>query len=55
MITLKAARHAQLTLLAGVTTVRDLGSANGISGSLRDAITLGVVTGPRVVTTNQAV
>ncbi len=38
-----------------MTTVRDLGSANGISGSLRDAITLGVVTGPRVVTTNQAV
>ena len=55
MITLKAARHAHLSLLAGVTTVRDLGSANGISGSLRDAITLGVVTGPRVVTTNQAV
>jgi imidazolonepropionase-like amidohydrolase len=55
LITLKAARHAQLSLLAGVTTVRDLGSANGISGSLRDAITLGVATGPRVVTTNQAV
>jgi len=55
MITLKAARQARLTLLGGVTTVRDLGSANGISGSLRDAITLGVVTGPRVVTTNQAV
>jgi imidazolonepropionase-like amidohydrolase len=55
MITLKAARHADLTLLSGVTTVRDLGSANGISGSLRDAIALGVATGPRVVTTNQAV
>jgi len=55
MITLKAARQARLTLLGGVTTVRDLGSANGISGSLRDAINLGVVTGPRVVTTNQAV
>jgi len=55
MITLKAARNAHLSLLAGVTTVRDLGSMNGISGSLRDAINLGVVTGPRVVTTNQAV
>ena len=55
MITLKAARHAHLSLLAGVTTVRDLGSVNGISGSLRDAINLGVVNGPRVVTTNQAV
>jgi len=55
MITLKAARNAHRSLLAGVTTVRDLGSMNGISGSLRDAINLGVVTGPRVVTTNQAV
>jgi imidazolonepropionase-like amidohydrolase len=55
MITLKAARHAHLSLLAGVTSVRDLGSVNGISGSLRDAINLGVVNGPRVVTTNQAV
>jgi imidazolonepropionase-like amidohydrolase len=34
MITLKAARHAQLSLLAGVTTVRDLGSMNGISPDL---------------------
>jgi len=55
MITLKAARHAHLSLLAGVTTVRDLGSLNGISGSLRDAINLGIVIGPRIVSTNQAV
>ena len=55
MITLKAARHAHLSLLAGVTTVRDLGSHNGISVSLREAINLGVVTGPRIVSTNQAV
>jgi imidazolonepropionase-like amidohydrolase len=55
MITLRAARHAHLSLLAGVTTVRDLGSLNGISGSLRDAINLGIVIGPRIVSTNQAV
>jgi len=55
MITLKAARNAHRSLLAGVTTVRDLGSMNGISGSLRDAINLGVIAGPRVLTTNQAV
>jgi imidazolonepropionase-like amidohydrolase len=55
MITLKAARQAHLSLLAGVTTVRDLGSVNGISGSLRDAINLGIVIGPRIVSTNQAV
>ena len=55
MITLKAARHAYLSLLAGVTTVRDLGSMNGVSGALRDAINLDLLPGPRVVTTNQAV
>lgn len=55
MITLKAARHAHLSLLAGVTSVRDLGSLNGVSGILRDAINLGVAIGPRIVSTNQAV
>jgi imidazolonepropionase-like amidohydrolase len=55
MITLKAARHAYLSLLAGVTTVRDLGSVNGVSGSLRDAINLSLAIGPRVVSTNQGV
>src|SRR4030043_1228582 len=37
MATLKAARNAYLSLLAGVTTVRDLGSLAGITVSLRDA------------------
>jgi len=55
MIALKAARHANLTLLAGVTTVRDLGSVDGISGSLRDAVNQGLVAGPRIVGANQAV
>jgi imidazolonepropionase-like amidohydrolase len=55
MITLKSARHAYLSLLAGVTTVRDMGSVNGISGALRDAIHLGVAIGSRIVSTNQAV
>ncbi|MEW6266928.1 MAG: amidohydrolase family protein [Thermodesulfobacteriota bacterium] len=55
MITLKAARHAHLSLLAGVTTVRDMGSHNGVSGALRDATQLGVMAGPRIVSSNQAV
>ncbi|MGE5842058.1 MAG: amidohydrolase family protein [Deltaproteobacteria bacterium] len=55
LIALKAARNAQRSVLAGVTTVRDLGCVNGISGALRDAINLGVATGSRVVTTNQAI
>jgi imidazolonepropionase-like amidohydrolase len=55
MATLKAARNAYLSLLAGVTTVRDLGSLNGITISLRDAINLGIAVGPRIVCCNQAV
>src|SRR4030042_2060718 len=55
MATLKAARNAYLSLLAGVTTVRDLGSLDGITVSLRDAINLGITIGPRIVCCNQAV
>jgi len=55
MVTLKAARNAYLSLLAGVTTIRDLGSLNGITVSLRDAINLGITIGPRIVCCNQAV
>lgn len=55
LVTLKAARNAHLSLLAGVTTVRDLGSLQGVSVSVRDAINLGVASGSRVVCSNQAV
>jgi imidazolonepropionase-like amidohydrolase len=55
MATLKAARNAYLSLLAGVTTVRDLGSLDGITVSLRDAINLGITIGPRIVCCNQAI
>lgn len=41
--------YARRTLLAGVTTVRDLGTRNGISISLRNAITQGLVDGPRIL------
>jgi imidazolonepropionase-like amidohydrolase len=40
--------HARRTLLAGVTTVRDLGTSNGIAISLRNAIAQGLVDGPRI-------
>jgi imidazolonepropionase-like amidohydrolase len=55
LATLKAAKNAHLSLLAGVTTVRDLGSLQGVSVSVRDAINLGVANGSRVVCSNQAV
>ncbi|MDR7523642.1 MAG: amidohydrolase family protein [Armatimonadota bacterium] len=41
--------HAERTLLAGVTTVRDLGSPTGLVVSLRDDIAAGSARGPRIV------
>jgi imidazolonepropionase-like amidohydrolase len=41
-------RYAERTLLAGFTTVRDLGTYNGLSISLKRAIEQGYVTGPRM-------
>lgn len=43
------ADRAQQALLAGVTTVRDLGDRGGLAIQLRDAINRGELPGPRVV------
>ncbi len=43
------AAEARATLLAGFTTVRNLGSTGGADLRLRDAIAQGVVPGPRMV------
>ena len=40
--------YARRTLLAGVTTVRDLGTWHGIAISLRNAIAAGLIDGPRI-------
>jgi imidazolonepropionase-like amidohydrolase len=45
---LRSTVYARKTLLAGFTTVRDLGAADNLNNSLRDAIAKGWVTGPRV-------
>jgi imidazolonepropionase-like amidohydrolase len=45
---MRAVQNAEKTLMAGFTSVRDLGSAPGVSTALRDAINQGVVKGPRV-------
>jgi imidazolonepropionase-like amidohydrolase len=45
----EAAWNAQKTLHAGFTTVRNLGSDDGITLALRDAIARGWATGPRIV------
>ena len=42
------ARNAYLTLLAGVTTVRDMGAQNCLNIYLRDAVNARVVPGPRI-------
>jgi len=46
---LLAANHARLTLLAGFTTVRDVGSPGTSVLALRDAIRNGLLPGPRVI------
>lgn len=46
--------YAKRTLLAGFTTVRDLGGS-GINIALRDAINKGLVIGPRIFTAGKAI
>ena len=46
----KAAAYAERTLMAGFTTVRDLGDRYNVSISLRNAIDQGLVKGPRIFT-----
>jgi imidazolonepropionase-like amidohydrolase len=45
---IRAVVHAERTLLAGFTTVRDLGDRAGVITDLRDAIAEGLVPGPRI-------
>jgi len=49
LLTLKGADFARKTLMAGITSVRDMGGKNGVDLSLRDAIETGIVPGPRVL------
>jgi imidazolonepropionase-like amidohydrolase len=52
---LKAARHARLTLEAGITTVRDMGGRDYVDLSLRNAIRGKVVQGPRMLCSGKMV
>jgi len=47
--------YARRTLLAGFTTVRNLGDGNNESIALRNAIRSGLVDGPRILTAGQAI
>jgi imidazolonepropionase-like amidohydrolase len=54
-MTLRGARNAKLTLAAGFTTVRDLGSAYFADTALARAIDAGWVEGPRMIACGYAV
>ncbi len=45
----EAAENARKTLMAGFTTVRNLGDGGGVTLALRDAVARGAVPGPRIV------
>lgn len=45
----KAARYAEATLAAGVTTVRDLGAADRLNIDMARAIGAGLISGPRML------
>jgi imidazolonepropionase-like amidohydrolase len=51
---LRSVRYAERTLMAGFTTVRDLGTSDGIAMSLRDAINQGWIVGPRIYTAGKS-
>lgn len=52
---LYGAHYAKVTLEAGVTTVRDVGSSDHVSLGLRNAIEAGMIPGPRMLIANNAV
>lgn len=50
----RSAVYAERTLMAGFTTVRDLGDSYNVSIALKQAIAQGLVTGPRIFTAGQS-
>jgi len=55
LTTLKAARFARQTLMAGMTSVRDLGGKDGIDLTIRDAIRSGSIPGPRMLASGRLI
>jgi imidazolonepropionase-like amidohydrolase len=54
-IAYKAGRNAYQTLLAGITTVRDIGSPKDIGIHLRNAVNAGIVPGPRILSSGKSI
>ena len=53
-VAFEAQAHAKTTLMAGFTTVRDMGGT-GVNISLRNAINKGMVVGPRIFTAGKTI
>ncbi len=53
-VALRATQYCERTLMAGFTTVRDLGGT-GVNVSLRDAINKGFIRGPRIYTAEKSI
>jgi len=53
-IAFRSTVFARKTLMAGFTTVRDLGGS-GVNISLRNAVNQGLVTGPRIITAGKSI
>ncbi len=51
---LRAVPYAERTLMAGFTTVRDLGTRHGVAQSIRRAIAEGHMVGPRIFTAGKS-
>ncbi len=54
-IALKGAAYAQRTLLAGITTIRDVGAISYSDVAVRDAINDGEIPGPRILAAGVAI
>lgn len=52
---LDASVNARVTLMAGITTVRDVGSSDYLDAGLRNAINRGIVPGPRMLVAVHAI
>ena len=52
---IRAVANAEKTLLAGFTTVRNLGDSDGVTISLRNAISKGIVPGPRIFSSGKTI
>ncbi len=55
MITLRATVHARDTLMAGITTARDMGGTGVVEIAIRNAIKMGMIQGPRLLVSGQQI